>query len=146
MMAARAHSASHLLDVAMRKSGRNDLKPSKGSHDYKTNMYVEYEGEVDANDRDALAKRLNVEIQKLLDVDYDVQVFPKATKDEVIKLCGSFPSYLSDEKPVRVVKMSDEDACPCGGTHVKKISTIGKIQVTAVKKGSKNIVRVSYTI
>ena len=45
---ARFHSAGHLLDIAMTKAGRTDLKPSKGYH-FATGAYVEYIGNVEAN-------------------------------------------------------------------------------------------------
>ena len=55
---ARVHSAGHLLDIAMVRAGRNDLKPSKGFH-FSEGAYVEYIGNVDANARDALVATLN---------------------------------------------------------------------------------------
>lgn len=55
---ARVHSAGHLLDIAMSKAGRSDLKPSKGYH-FATGAYVEYLGAVDANDKEALVASLN---------------------------------------------------------------------------------------
>jgi len=45
---ARVHSAGHLLDVAMLKAGRSDLRPSKGYH-FAQGAYVEYIGNVEAN-------------------------------------------------------------------------------------------------
>jgi Ser-tRNA(Ala) deacylase AlaX len=44
------HSAGHLLDMAVRRAGRTDLKPGKGYH-FPTSPYVEYIGAVDAKDR-----------------------------------------------------------------------------------------------
>lgn len=55
---ARVHSAGHLLDMAMTKAGRTDLKPSKGFH-FATGAYVEYVGNVEANLREALVATLN---------------------------------------------------------------------------------------
>ena len=55
---ARVHSAGHLLDVAMSRAGRTDLKPSKGYH-FATGAYVEYIGGVEANDREPLVAKLN---------------------------------------------------------------------------------------
>jgi Ser-tRNA(Ala) deacylase AlaX len=44
---ARIHSAGHLLDAAMRNTGRTDLVPSKGYH-FPSGPYVEYVGSVEA--------------------------------------------------------------------------------------------------
>ena len=48
---ARIHSAGHLLDVAMRRAGRKDMKPHKGYH-FEKGSYVEYIGVVPAEERD----------------------------------------------------------------------------------------------
>jgi Ser-tRNA(Ala) deacylase AlaX len=56
---ARVHSAGHLLDIAMTKAGRPDLKPSKGYH-FAEGAYVEYIGEVGEKDRKALVDNLNI--------------------------------------------------------------------------------------
>lgn len=54
---ARIHSAGHLLDIAMHRAQRPDLKPAKGYH-FEAGPYVEYIGNVVEKDRDALAKEL----------------------------------------------------------------------------------------
>jgi len=58
-LAARFHSAGHLLDMAMNRAGRTDLKPSKGYHFTTGGAYVEYEGAVDEKDRPQLIADLN---------------------------------------------------------------------------------------
>lgn len=50
---ARIHSAGHLLDMAMMKAGRKDLKPGKGYH-FVEGPYVEYVGIVKDDERDNL--------------------------------------------------------------------------------------------
>jgi Ser-tRNA(Ala) deacylase AlaX len=50
---AKTHSAGHLLDIAMTRAGRPDLRPSKGYH-FATGAYVEYLGEVPEPDRKPL--------------------------------------------------------------------------------------------
>ena len=59
------HSAGHLLDIAMVKAGRTDLKPSKGFH-FSEGAYVEYIGNVDANARDALVATLNEKCAEII--------------------------------------------------------------------------------
>lgn len=55
---ARIHSAGHLLDMAMNRAGRVDLKPGKGYH-FQEGPYVEYIGVVPEGERDALLEQLN---------------------------------------------------------------------------------------
>jgi Ser-tRNA(Ala) deacylase AlaX len=55
---ARIHSAGHLLDVAMNRAGKTELKPGKGYH-FVEGPYVEYIGVVPENERDELVKILN---------------------------------------------------------------------------------------
>ena len=55
---ARNHSAGHLLDMAMWRAGRTELKPSKGYH-FADGAYVEYIGNVDEKERQPLVDTLN---------------------------------------------------------------------------------------
>jgi len=56
------------------------------------------------------------------------------------------PDYLAVGKPVRYLTLTKEDkGCPCGGTHVKNIKDIGKLEITKVQKKGKNV-RVSYKL
>jgi len=54
---ARYHSAGHLLDIAMNRTGRTDLKPSKGFH-FSSGAYVEYIGNIEAKDRESAVAEL----------------------------------------------------------------------------------------
>lgn len=58
-LAARFHSAGHLLDMAMNRAGRSDLKPSKGYHFTTGGAYVEYIGIVEEKARAGLIADLN---------------------------------------------------------------------------------------
>ena len=57
-MNARIHSAGHLLDMAMNRAGRTDLKPGKGYH-FVEGPYVEYIGNVDNKEHQDLIDTLN---------------------------------------------------------------------------------------
>ena len=54
------------------------------------------------------------------------------------------PKNLPAGKPSRVV-FYDDFAVPCGGTHVKNISEIGKVIVKNIKRRDGGI-RVSYAL
>ena len=56
------------------------------------------------------------------------------------------PEYLPKEKPIRYVKLFEEDeGCPCGGTHVKHVRDLGTMKVVKFTKKGKNV-RVSYVV
>merc|ERR1712232_1253726 len=115
---ARVHSAGHLLDRAAKDL---DLKwiPGKGYH-FAEGPYVEYvlnddSRKIDtkkAGDKEKLIEQLQGAIDGLVGAGGAVLV-----------------QYKSD---VRHVEMAGEE-CPCGGTHVKNITEIGKVEVKALK-------------
>jgi len=76
---ARVHSAGHLLDIAMNKAGRSDLKPGKGFHQ-PVGAYVEYIGNVEAKDREPLLKLMN---------EHCKEIITKTPKDKMVykKIC-----------------------------------------------------------
>ena len=147
---ARVHSAGHLLDVAMNKAGRSDLKPGKGFHQ-PVGSYVEYIGGIDAKERDALVKALNENCKTLINTTpEDWPVFKKVcTYEEAGKelaKAGGVPPYVPEGSSLRVCKMVEEDlGCPCGGTHVQHVKDIAEITVTKIQKKGKNT-RVSYGV
>ena len=65
MTHARIHSAGHLLDVAMRRAGKKEMRPHKGYH-FEKGSYVEYEGVVPAEERQKLIEELNKHCDDLI--------------------------------------------------------------------------------
>jgi alanyl-tRNA synthetase len=65
-------------------------------------------------------------------------------KAQLATVCQHVPSYIPEDKPVRVVCI-DGLYTPCGGTHV---GTVADIRMMAIRKikGSDGIVRVSYDV
>jgi len=63
---------------------------------------------------------------------------------DIAKFCGSTPPYLPKNEPARIVTIGGV-ACPCGGTHVKKVEEIGSFSVTKLTK-RKNAMRVTYKL
>eukprot|EP00041_Stephanoeca_diplocostata_P041946 m.9612 g.9612 ORF g.9612 m.9612 type:complete len:300 (+) comp6966_c0_seq1:60-959(+) len=125
---ARLHSAGHLLDAALINLGRVDLEPSKGYH-FDSGCYVEYVGQVQAEEKEALIDKVNRETQRLIDTNAPVVI----TMDE------NEAGEISRTLDVGGCK------CPCGGTHVQFLSEIKSITVTRIKKVKKNV-KFSYTI
>ena len=148
---ARNHSAGHLLDVAMNRAGRTDLKPSKGYH-FQEGPYVEYIGVCEEKDRAALQQELQKHCADLIkEAEASKEkVFAKICgyddANEILKGAGGVPSYCPAGKELRVTKLIKEDlGCPCGGTHVEAIPEIGTIEILKIRKKKQNT-QVSYKI
>jgi len=136
------HTAGHLVDVAMINAGFG-FWPTKGYH-FPDSPYVEYEGMIDHEEREASIRKLEKELSRLISEGKEVESMVFNNYDDLKKHCNFVPEYIPKDKPVRVVKVAGV-GCPCGGTHVKDISEIGNIKITKIKaKGGK--IRVSYKI
>jgi len=147
---ARIHSAGHLLDIAMRNAGHPELKPSKGFHQ-PVGAYVEYVGNVEANEREALVALMNEKCSQIISsTPAEMPVFKKMCSyeeaGEQLANAGGVPSYIPEGTPLRVLKLTADDVgCPCGGTHVEHVQDIKEIQITKIQKKGKSI-RVSYGV
>lgn len=137
---ARIHSAGHLLDMAMNRAGKTELKPGKGYH-FEEGPYVEYIGVVAEKDRAPLCEELNKHCADIISEAKakNTQVFRKICAydeaNEQLAGAGGVPSYVPAGGELRVLKLTPEDlGCPCGGTHVHAVPEIGRIEVTAMKK------------
>ena len=53
--------------------------------------------------------------------------------------------YIADNQPTRIITLTGDIGCPCGGTHVHDLREIGGMEVTklAVKSGR---TRISYRV
>ena len=47
---------------------------------------------------------------------------------------------------LRVVQVGDRDYCPCGGTHLKNKSEIGRVRITERRNKGKETDRVVYEL
>jgi Ser-tRNA(Ala) deacylase AlaX len=157
---ARLHSAGHLVDIAVSKLKLN-LKPGKGFH-FPESPYVEYEGVIEEDKNEGQDKKSKknegpkfTKIQEQLQKTCNEIISSAEKENSVIskiykydEACNELelPSYLPEGKDVRWVKLLKDDAgCPCGGTHLKHISEIGKMNITKIIKKGKNI-RICYSL
>ena len=149
-MYARVHSAGHLLDIAMTRAGRADLRPSKGYH-FASGAYVEYLGEVATPDRDPLIVSLNAIVKDIIDnTPVEMTVFKKICTyeeaDKHLAKAGGVPPYIPKGSDLRVLKLTEDDnGCPCGGTHVGHVRDIEELTITKITKKGKAI-RVAYFV
>lgn len=135
----RLHSAGHVIDMATSTIQPNWI-PGRGAH-YPHMSFVEYEDET--HDPDAVKTAIQQKVDELLDQNI-INTLQYVNRDELEKLCRHVPDNIPTNKPTRVVLYGDFGV-PCGGTHVRKLSDIGKLEVTKVKT-KKGLTKVSYRI
>lgn len=140
---ARIHSAGHLIDLAVQRLGYQ-LSPGKGFH-FPKGAYVEYIGNIPNEERDQALALITQTCQRIIQDTQegsDVRVYEYEEAKGIIEV----PDYLPAGRPIRFVKLSNEDrGCPCGGTHVKHVREIGTVMITKLQKKGKAI-RVSYEV
>ena len=158
LLSSRLHSAGHLLDLAMKdvlpslfkkEEEIVKLKGGKGYH-FADAPSVEYEGAVPVDKRDALLPALNIRLKELIAQDKFTRTWIlERGKDDtkIAELLGieSLAHYVQG-KIVRVVAVGAEDnICPCGGTHVDKVSRLNSVTVSKIKV-TKGVTKLNYTV
>ncbi len=137
----KLHSAGHLIDLAVTEldipwvAGKGAHYPHMSFVEYDNGGTPHYEADVQAiTDKLAELSRSTYE-NKILFVPVV----------EMGKYCKHVPDNIPTNKPSRIVLYADDFGIPCGGTHVKKVSDIGRIVITKVKsKGG--VTKVSYAV
>lgn len=137
----RLHSGGHLLDMAVNELGYNWI-PGKGYH-FPDGPYVEYQGVLGDETKEAVIEKLNAKIAEILARDIATEI-RFVTKEEMAELCRHVPEYLPKDKPSRVV-LYGNFGVPCGGTHVAKLTDIGQETVRKIKE-KPGTIRLSYEL
>jgi Ser-tRNA(Ala) deacylase AlaX len=140
--------AGHVVDSAMARCGKL-LKSSKAYH-FLEGPYVEYEGAVPPEERDALLQDLKSAFCQLVDeqIDTKIEVLPK---DQADALCNGqaqnnfdMDFFAGKSDTIRVVTVAGFP-CPCGGTHVCNTADLKERQWGIIGiKSKKGVVRVKY--
>ncbi|MEK7079624.1 MAG: alanine--tRNA ligase-related protein [Patescibacteria group bacterium] len=138
----RNHTAGHLIDVAVKNLGLS-LTPAKGFH-FPEGAYVEYVGLMDEAQKEELRVKIEIEVNRLVQLKLPMTA-KQITFDELKELCDFVPEYLPKDKPIRIEKIGDYKAHPCGGTHVSNTEEVGRVTIEKLKSKSGNT-RVSYKI
>ena len=137
----RLHSAGHVIDMAA-KALSYPWTAGKGAH-YPHMSFVEYSGQLDAEEREGVKAALQEKVDELI-AHGSNNTLQFMTPEEMAAAGADVPDNLPQGKPSRAV-IYDDFVVPCGGTHVKNISEIGKLTITKIKKKDGNI-RVSYAV
>jgi misacylated tRNA(Ala) deacylase len=48
--------------------------------------------------------------------------------------------------PLRMVKIGDLDLCPCGGTHVDRLSEVGRVRITNRTSKGADVDRIEFEL
>lgn len=142
------HSAGHVVDSAMAKCGKF-LKPSKAYH-FLEGPYVEYEGNLEADEKESLLGKLQKAFDELIEEDFPTKIEIMSVKeaDEVCnRQAQNFDMDIFKDprsNQIRVVTIAGFP-CPCGGTHVRSTAALRDRQWGVTKiQSKKGVVRVKY--
>lgn len=134
------HSAGHVIDRCIRELNLG-WKPEKGHH-YPEGAYVSYYG--NAENPEVLKETLEKYCAKILIKNEETKIiFMKGTEAE--EKGFELPPFINKDENVRLVYFGEKFAMPCGGTHVKKLSEIGKISIKKIKNENGKV-KISYSI
>jgi len=140
LMHAKLHTGGHLIMTAVDRLLK--LPAMKGYH-FPNGPYVEFDGIVPAEERDAFVGALQVELDRLVAEDSDV-TWRFETVENLRAAGVHMPAETPEGKPTRVVVTSGF-VSPCGGTHVKRLGSLAGLKAKGVKVKSGRT-RVSYYI
>lgn len=129
--------------------GLADVTELKAQH-YPDAAFVEFRGLIDGKHKDAIQTRCDAFVSQSLTIK--VYWWSKA---ELREKCAIVPENITmpvvadpsqgELGLVRVVDIEGAGAYPCGGTHVRDMSVVGKLEIRKISR-SKGISKVSYVI
>jgi misacylated tRNA(Ala) deacylase len=125
----RAHTALHLLSVAL-------PYPVTGG------SVGEGEGRLDFDSGDVAFDRAEIERHLNELITTDAEVTTRWISDEELAAQPQLVKTMKVKPPtgqgrVRLVEIAGLDLQPCGGTHVRRLSEIGRAEVTGIEKKGK---------
>lgn len=142
----RLHTAGHILGLAINALSREGVLPplteSKASH-YPDSAAVEFGGLIEGKHKAAIQAKTDEFVRSAK----PVKIHWWSMEDLLEKCTGVAEGFALPEGEVmgRVVEMEGLGSYPCGGTHVKDCSQVGKIEVKKISR-SKGTSRVSYRV
>jgi len=139
----RLHCAGHLIDYGVQQAGL-DWKSGISAH-FPGRCYVNYSGEVNADDYEPLKQKIETSINAYIQRGGAVTaiVVPSKKAHEVSEYIPQ--AVLDSYQNVHIAQYPDNFNICCGGTHVSDVSDIGKVIITKIKKKNGQI-RVSYEV
>lgn len=131
----RMHSCMHLLSAVLTYPVTGgQVSDGKGRLDFDIPEATLDKEEINEKLNDLISKNLPVSFDWITDEELD-------SKPELVKTMSVQPPRGSGK--VRLIKIEDTDLQPCGGTHVKNTSEIGRVKVRKIEKKGRQNRRVS---
>lgn len=125
LLHSRLHTAGHVLAEAVNMHFP-ELEGYQGNH-YPNNCYVKFKMPADMMVEDSIKQRVEAEINSWIDQNLEVDV--------VLEPSG-----------VRKVKVY-KNWSPCGGTHVKSLKEVIRMEITEISKNKKEgVVTIKYCL
>lgn len=139
----KLHSAGHLIASIVEEMD-SGLRAIKGFH-FREGSYIGFTI-LDQKQRDLEKIKEDLNKKVIEDIEKDLKITTEQTTlEELKRICKYVPSYLPKDKPLRVVTIENYFPIPCGGTHVKSLSTFESISILKVRN-RKGEIKISYTI
>lgn len=122
----RLHTGQHLLSARVfartgLRTVKANLSGTTASLDLEGELDRGVVAELDADLREAVRSPHPVSIRLVPRAEWDAR--PAAPRSGLVPLAPQVD-------PVRVVEIEAEDACPCGGTHLRSTGEIGLVRIT----------------
>lgn len=142
LLNSKNHTAGHIIDCALYALGMR-LEPASGYH-YPEGAYVEYKGTMEEHERLALTKTVQEMVSVIIKNAVPISI--KMVSFEALKQLVSFvPTYISKDKPSRVMIVEGYPAIPCGGTHLQNTKDVGNLVIEKISTKKGNL-RISYSV
>lgn len=126
------HSAGELICAAIKVLGYN-WQVLSAIH-YPDNASVEFDVLLTEAEKDQVQQKLQVQLDEMIKKGSVIEILIYSDKDEVIKHCGYFPNYLTEDGPIRIVKVwPSVYGRPCAGTHLKNVNSLQRVEIKKIK-------------
>ena len=139
----RMHTAQHVvsrvvLDEFGARTAGNQIRADRSRIDFEP-------ADFDEDDLSLIERRSNAAIDR--DLPVRKRELPReeveARVDEGRGLLHLIPT---DVDPLRVVEIGDFDLCPCGGTHVDRLGSIGSVRIVARSSKGADVERIEFEL
>ena len=139
----RMHTAQHVLSkVVLDEFGAQ----TAGNQIHADRSRIDFEP-ADFSEEDVafIEERSNAVMEEDLPVEKKQMARAKA-EEETPKGRGLLDLIPDHVDPLRMVKIGDMDLCPCGGTHVNRLSEVGKIRITNRTSKGADVDRIEFEL
>ena len=139
----RMHTAQHVvskvvLDVFGAQTAGNQIHADRSRIDFEPADFSE-------NEVNAIEARANAILDQDLEVEKAEMARAEAEEQtpEGRGLLDLIPDHVD---PLRMVAIGDFDLCPCGGTHVDRLSEVGRIRITGRTSKGADVDRIEFEL